>query len=154
MNKSQRSDTERAKTMTKATHTKPVKHTCPKCDGAGVIDAFSHIENGKCFWCGGTGHLTHIPEDEINRAMCMARKYWDDCQNEWEHNPSLVTECWAGRVAEELHKVGTDKAREFLTYALEGRYSTERGYMVTAPRPQTEAIYAAVLAAGRAQKKE
>jgi len=134
------------------TATKTAKHTCPKCNGTGVIDAFSHIHGGKCFWCGGTGYLTHIPEDEIKRSMAMAQKYWDDCQREWQYNPSLVTDCWAGRVAEELHKVGTEKAREFLVYAWSGRYHNESGYTVKAPRHQTEAIYAAVIAAGKAQK--
>jgi DnaJ-class molecular chaperone len=28
---------------------------CGKCDGSGKIRAFSHIENGSCFQCGGTG---------------------------------------------------------------------------------------------------
>lgn len=29
---------------------------CYKCDGAGRIDAFSHVLGGVCFACGGTGH--------------------------------------------------------------------------------------------------
>ena len=28
---------------------------CGKCDGAGRLDWASHIEFGRCFWCGGTG---------------------------------------------------------------------------------------------------
>ena len=29
--------------------------TCPKCDGKGKLAGFSHIANGDCFMCGGTG---------------------------------------------------------------------------------------------------
>lgn len=32
--------------------------TCSKCDGKGRINAFSHIENGSCFACKGTGTIT------------------------------------------------------------------------------------------------
>ena len=31
--------------------------TCGKCDGKGRIAAFSHVNNGLCYWCGGTGKL-------------------------------------------------------------------------------------------------
>lgn len=30
---------------------------CAKCDGRGRIDAFSHIAQGVCFWCSGSGKL-------------------------------------------------------------------------------------------------
>jgi len=30
---------------------------CSKCDGKGRISAFSHIENGACFTCKGTGKV-------------------------------------------------------------------------------------------------
>lgn len=34
---------------------KYISGTCPKCDGKGHIIGFSHIVNGVCFRCGGTG---------------------------------------------------------------------------------------------------
>ena len=30
---------------------------CPKCNGTGHIAAFSHIKNGQCFKCEGTGKV-------------------------------------------------------------------------------------------------
>lgn len=30
---------------------------CPKCDGAGRLEAFLAIDNGKCFTCGGSGRV-------------------------------------------------------------------------------------------------
>jgi len=32
--------------------------TCPKCCGKKSIDGFSHIENGVCFQCSGSGVIT------------------------------------------------------------------------------------------------
>ena len=32
--------------------------TCPKCDGKGKLRAFSHIANGDCFLCGGSGTVS------------------------------------------------------------------------------------------------
>jgi DnaJ-class molecular chaperone len=30
-------------------------NSCPKCQGSGVITNFSHVNNGVCFSCNGTG---------------------------------------------------------------------------------------------------
>lgn len=32
--------------------------TCPNCDGTGKLPHYSHIANGDCFACGGTGTMT------------------------------------------------------------------------------------------------
>lgn len=32
--------------------------TCPNCDGTGKLPHYSHIANGDCFACGGTGTIT------------------------------------------------------------------------------------------------
>lgn len=32
--------------------------TCSKCDGRGYINGFSHIANGRCFLCTGSGTMT------------------------------------------------------------------------------------------------
>jgi len=31
--------------------------TCPHCDGTGKLPHYSHIANGDCFACGGTGKI-------------------------------------------------------------------------------------------------
>lgn len=31
--------------------------TCIKCNGIGFLQGFSHIANGECFSCKGTGHF-------------------------------------------------------------------------------------------------
>lgn len=35
--------------------------TCGKCSGRGRIVGFSHIDNGRCFDCGGSGKHEHTP---------------------------------------------------------------------------------------------
>ncbi|RTR38616.1 hypothetical protein EKG38_14020 [Shewanella canadensis] len=32
--------------------------TCPRCDGSGYLSVFSHVENGLCFLCRGSGRGT------------------------------------------------------------------------------------------------
>lgn len=32
--------------------------TCPHCDGTGKLPHYSHIANGDCFACGGTGTIS------------------------------------------------------------------------------------------------
>ena len=34
-----------------------VDHTCPRCNGAGRISYYGHVEGGICFKCGGTGRF-------------------------------------------------------------------------------------------------
>lgn len=48
--------------------TQPKTHTCPKCDGVGIIDAFAHIDNGRCFECGGAGAV----EYRARKSECTA----------------------------------------------------------------------------------
>ncbi len=31
--------------------------TCHRCNGRGYLNAYKHIENGRCFKCGGGGRL-------------------------------------------------------------------------------------------------
>jgi len=33
------------------------ENTCPRCGGLGKIEVYSHINNGICFECNGTGQL-------------------------------------------------------------------------------------------------
>jgi len=38
---------------------------CPKCSGNKNLDCFSHIENGRCFLCSGTGVVTGAKAEKI-----------------------------------------------------------------------------------------
>ena len=31
---------------------------CPRCDGRGFMDEFSHIASGRCFLCGGSKKIS------------------------------------------------------------------------------------------------
>ena len=33
------------------------KFACPKCDGKKTINAFTHVQGGVCFHCGGAGYV-------------------------------------------------------------------------------------------------
>lgn len=37
------------------TTTKTAEMTCPKCLGSGNLPRYSHIDNGRCFVCAGSG---------------------------------------------------------------------------------------------------
>ena len=58
-----------------ATATK-IETICMKCDGVGRILAFSHVLNGLCFWCEGTGHgragsaNPHVTQSSIKAPAC------------------------------------------------------------------------------------
>ena len=43
---------------------------CSKCDGKGRINGFGHIENGRCFRCGGAGTFT---VDAVKHAADVAK---------------------------------------------------------------------------------
>jgi RecJ-like exonuclease len=42
---------------------KMAKFTCYKCGGSGRV-CFTHIENGVCFTCAGTGELSYQPKQK------------------------------------------------------------------------------------------
>lgn len=120
-------------------------HTCGKCDGKGKIDAFSHIENGKCFWCGGTGKVEAQPEDVVSSALANARWLASDALD----GAPGITRIAEG-IAAELHKVGTDKARDFLGSIRGGRYfSEDEGRWKQAPAARRESLISAIIEAGR-----
>jgi len=53
--------------------------TCPKCSGAGSIDAFSRLEDGKCFRCGGSGRVPVAFSSALNSISdrdVIAKVYW------------------------------------------------------------------------------
>ena len=45
-------------------------YVCPRCDGAGFLPSFTHIENGVCFKCGGKGKVNYLPKDSLNLDVC------------------------------------------------------------------------------------
>ena len=51
--------------MSNAVATKTI--SCPKCSGTGTLRAFMHIENGKCYLCGGSKTV------ELKAASTKAR---------------------------------------------------------------------------------
>lgn len=40
------------------TQQKTIELTCPRCDGRGILDEFSHIASGRCFLCGGSKKIS------------------------------------------------------------------------------------------------
>ena len=40
-----------------AEKTEIINITCPKCNGRGVLQEFSHIKSGSCFLCGGAKNI-------------------------------------------------------------------------------------------------
>ena len=43
--------------------------TCPKCNGTGKLPEFSHIANGDCFMCSGTGKFDYKAFTGPNRQL-------------------------------------------------------------------------------------
>lgn len=90
--------------------------TCGKCDGLGKIWAFGHVDNGKCFWCHGSGKLTF--KGAAPTAIDTARQ-----RASWEFH--IVAEAvangnldrarfYAKGVAEQLFIAGTKNALSIL----------------------------------------
>jgi hypothetical protein len=52
--------------------TQTVNVTCGKCDGKGQLFWLGHIENGRCFACGGVGTVKCQPVTVQNAAKCAA----------------------------------------------------------------------------------
>ena len=138
-------------TMTTGTkRTKMCK--CGKCDGRGYIQAFAHIDNGRCFWCGGTGMLKAPHEDQIKLAMSNARWHVASAFESFGTRPDWSTGTYAAQCAEQLHKVGTENARVILGEIERGRfYSVYGGRWMQATTAAITAVRAAVISHGRAQ---
>ena len=61
----------------------PVRETCecPMCDGSGHRPEFSHIANGTCFFCSGTGKFSYNtfigPDRELRFDVYKRRgEFW------------------------------------------------------------------------------
>ena len=51
-----------------------MKIECNKCDGSGIIRAYMHIDNGRCFSCKGKGHFVTTKAKEDRKASKRAAK--------------------------------------------------------------------------------
>lgn len=49
-------------------------YTCHKCGGEGVLPSFSHVDNGMCYACMGTGVTTRKPGPDEFR---LSGKMWE-----------------------------------------------------------------------------
>lgn len=45
------------------------QYPCSKCDGKGTIQGFTHVLNGVCFRCGGTGKQKSRPRKQVLRPL-------------------------------------------------------------------------------------
>jgi hypothetical protein len=55
--KSEHSKAEEVKVFNKEKQILQINHPCPRCNGQGFIPKYSHIENGRCFKCGGSKQI-------------------------------------------------------------------------------------------------
>ena len=51
------------------------KSVCVKCSGSGYIAAFSHIADGVCFACGGTGEYSHPATKHHNGVFEVVNEF-------------------------------------------------------------------------------
>lgn len=93
------------------------KKNCIKCDGTGYISAFSHVEGGVCFKCGGQKYTLVKTEPEIleKRRAYAAKKRAEKTRLEFE---KFISEKEAKLENERLQNNGltneelTEKKRE------------------------------------------
>jgi RecJ-like exonuclease len=45
------------------------RHTCPKCEGHGTIRAYSNVQGGVCFKCGGAGKVAAKPSSKSRKFV-------------------------------------------------------------------------------------
>ena len=46
-------------------------YTCPKCEGHGTIRAYSNVQGGVCFKCGGSGEVATKPAAKSKKWVCV-----------------------------------------------------------------------------------
>ena len=63
--------------------------TCPKCNGSGYLKGFTHVENGICFCCLGSGKVEGEENKEKNIANDERLAYWNE---EKEKQNKLIEE--------------------------------------------------------------
>jgi hypothetical protein len=89
---------------------------CPKCDGRGRIEGFSHIETGKCFGCGGAKviEVTHAPLSVRKRLVSVAVYELEACLEEARDYGDVSPNTLARVARALLNLCDTEKARELL----------------------------------------
>lgn len=45
------------------------QYACSKCEGKGRIQGFTHVQNGVCFRCGGTGKQASKPRKQVVKPL-------------------------------------------------------------------------------------
>lgn len=48
---------------------------CYKCEGKGHIEGFSHVANGRCFLCGGSGELSEAKKQNVGFARSFVLNF-------------------------------------------------------------------------------
>ena len=51
-------NSEKAKVVIEEKRIIQISQSCPRCNGQGYIPKYSHIENGRCFKCGGAKQIS------------------------------------------------------------------------------------------------
>lgn len=54
--------------------------TCPKCDGLGKINFYSHVQGGVCFKCAGSGQVKEVKAKKTTSKKTTTKK----CQVDWD----------------------------------------------------------------------
>jgi hypothetical protein len=130
---------------------------CPRCDGSGYIQAFSHIKSGRCFLCGGAGDLgsfEHIPATERQIAKNRATQRAVEVIVCIFEGDTDLAEAHAAGMISHLFVCGTDSAREVLNLIGSG-VTTDRdtGYTVRIPRGVAEMWRSKIVEMGRAVRQ-
>jgi len=55
---------------------------CPRCGGKGFIEGFSHVNQGRCFSCNGSGSLPDTKKHTKAYAQAFIDQYGDRVQQE------------------------------------------------------------------------
>lgn len=83
---------------------------CGKCDGRGVLTAFAHLDNGRCYACKGAGTVT------VSKAPMTAAKKRDlDAEIMWFIEAGTVNNGTAYEIANRLRRLQcTESALSYL----------------------------------------
>ena len=89
--------------------------TCPKCDGKGRIAQYSHVINGVCFRCQGTGQVTvseaQAKRMEAKRAEADAKQAAQMAEQETDRKAWAEEEAAWARYEARCERERQDEAR-------------------------------------------
>jgi len=122
---------------------------CGKCFGRGRINAFSHIANGVCFSCGGSGSLGTISREEERQNVVRGLKDTACIVLEAAHDDNEGrAHTYADSMLDGLFRVGTADARKVLDFVAKGEYWCDDG-MLSCPAAIAAECRAYIVARGR-----